>query len=118
MVIGFQVAQLLQHSQSPDTQTQRNVQERLDQLNMHPEFCCYLVFILSELKEEQRLLNQIIDLVTAGRVVNLLTTGRKLSACRPAIGWRYANMRMLSVAYGVEIVGITGASKRIDKKDL
>uniref|UniRef100_A0A914ZWH3 Transportin-1 n=2 Tax=Parascaris univalens TaxID=6257 RepID=A0A914ZWH3_PARUN len=48
-----QVAQLLQHSQSPDTQTQRNVQERLDQLNMHPEFCCYLVFILSELKEEQ-----------------------------------------------------------------
>uniref|UniRef100_A0A1I7VX50 Transportin-1 n=1 Tax=Loa loa TaxID=7209 RepID=A0A1I7VX50_LOALO len=48
-----QVVQLLQHSQSPDTQTQRNVQERLDQLNLHPEFCCYLVFILSELKDEQ-----------------------------------------------------------------
>ncbi|VDM41758.1 unnamed protein product [Toxocara canis] len=48
-----QVVQLLQHSQSPDTQTQRSVQERLDQLNMHPEFCCYLVFILSELKDEQ-----------------------------------------------------------------
>lgn len=76
-----QVVQLLQHSQSPDTQTQRNVQEvcshnfyyfllcnfklqhlihnlfqRLDQLNLHPEFCCCLVFILSELKEEQVLL--------------------------------------------------------------
>uniref|UniRef100_A0A8R1XN05 Transportin-1 n=1 Tax=Onchocerca volvulus TaxID=6282 RepID=A0A8R1XN05_ONCVO len=48
-----QVVQLLQHSQSPDTQTQRNVQERLDQLNLHPEFCCYLVFILSKLKDEQ-----------------------------------------------------------------
>ncbi|MFH4974294.1 hypothetical protein AB6A40_001003 [Gnathostoma spinigerum] len=48
-----QVVQLLQLSQSPDTQTQRTVQERLDQLNSHPELCCYLVFILSELKNEQ-----------------------------------------------------------------
>ncbi|VDN02526.1 unnamed protein product [Thelazia callipaeda] len=49
----LQVVQLLHHSQSPDTQTQRNVQERLDELNSHPEFCCYLVFILSEMKNEQ-----------------------------------------------------------------
>lgn len=27
--------------------------QRLDQLNAHPEFCCYLLYILSKLTEEQ-----------------------------------------------------------------
>uniref|UniRef100_A0A914VK87 Transportin-1 n=1 Tax=Plectus sambesii TaxID=2011161 RepID=A0A914VK87_9BILA len=48
-----QVLELLQQSQSPDTQTQRNVQERLDQLNEHPQFCNYLVFILARLTDQE-----------------------------------------------------------------
>uniref|UniRef100_A0A0N4U2Z0 Transportin-1 n=1 Tax=Dracunculus medinensis TaxID=318479 RepID=A0A0N4U2Z0_DRAME len=38
---------------SPDTETQKKVQERLDQLNSHPEFVCYLAYILSRLRSEQ-----------------------------------------------------------------
>jgi hypothetical protein len=30
-----------------------HVMQRLDQLNAHPEFCCYLLYILSKLTEEQ-----------------------------------------------------------------
>lgn len=48
----FQVIQLLQHSQSTDRDVQRSVQQQLVQLNEHQQFCCYLVFILSEMKQE------------------------------------------------------------------
>ncbi|KAF7639288.1 Importin N-terminal domain-containing protein [Meloidogyne graminicola] len=48
-----QIIALLQHSQSSDTQMQKQIQQQLDQLNAHPQFCCYLLFILSKLTEEQ-----------------------------------------------------------------
>uniref|UniRef100_A0A915E4P1 Transportin-1 n=1 Tax=Ditylenchus dipsaci TaxID=166011 RepID=A0A915E4P1_9BILA len=48
-----QIVALLQHSQSPDNATQLQVQQRLDQLNSHPEFCCYLVYILGRLQDQQ-----------------------------------------------------------------
>ncbi|KAI1726802.1 HEAT-like repeat domain-containing protein [Ditylenchus destructor] len=48
-----QIVALLQHSQSPDNATQLQVQQRLDQLNTHPEFCCYLVYILGRLQDQQ-----------------------------------------------------------------
>ncbi|CAI2335473.1 unnamed protein product [Caenorhabditis sp. 36 PRJEB53466] len=46
-----QVIQLLQHSQSTDRDVQRSVQQQLVQLNEHQQFCCYLVYILSEMKQ-------------------------------------------------------------------
>ncbi|CAD6192567.1 unnamed protein product [Caenorhabditis auriculariae] len=46
-----QVIALLQHSQSTDREVQRNVQQRLNQLNGHESFCCYLVHILSVMKD-------------------------------------------------------------------
>ncbi|KAJ8283450.1 hypothetical protein COCON_G00023000 [Conger conger] len=47
-----QVLQLLKDSQSPNTQTQRAVQEKLEQLNQYPDFNNYLIFVLTSLKSE------------------------------------------------------------------
>ncbi|KAL1004896.1 hypothetical protein UPYG_G00051930 [Umbra pygmaea] len=47
-----QVLQLLKDSQSPDTATQRAVQEKLEQLNQFPDFNNYLIFVLTSLKSE------------------------------------------------------------------
>ncbi|CAJ0587206.1 unnamed protein product, partial [Mesorhabditis spiculigera] len=48
-----EVLELLRHSQSLDTNVQRSVQQRLEQLNTHQYFCCYLVYILSDLRQEE-----------------------------------------------------------------
>ncbi|TMS32640.1 hypothetical protein L596_000457 [Steinernema carpocapsae] len=58
-----QVVQLLQHSQSTDTQVQRHIQERITQLNSHPHFGCFLIYILKELKSEQVSVRSICGLV-------------------------------------------------------
>ncbi|TRZ01377.1 hypothetical protein DNTS_034929 [Danionella cerebrum] len=47
-----QVLQLLRDSQSPDTATQRAVQQKLEQLNQFPDFNNYLIFVLTRLKSE------------------------------------------------------------------
>lgn len=47
-----QVIQLLQHAHSMDREVQRTVQVQLVQLNEHQQFCCYLVYILSEMKDQ------------------------------------------------------------------
>ncbi|CAI5441635.1 unnamed protein product [Caenorhabditis angaria] len=47
-----QVVALLQHSQSTDRDVQKNVQLRLNQLNEHQRFGCYLVYIFSQMKED------------------------------------------------------------------
>uniref|UniRef100_A0A8C5FD70 Transportin 1 n=1 Tax=Gadus morhua TaxID=8049 RepID=A0A8C5FD70_GADMO len=47
-----QIIQLLKESQSPDTSTQRSVQQRLEQLNQYPDFNNYLIFVLTKLKSE------------------------------------------------------------------
>uniref|UniRef100_A0AAQ4S975 Transportin-1 n=1 Tax=Gasterosteus aculeatus aculeatus TaxID=481459 RepID=A0AAQ4S975_GASAC len=47
-----QILQLLKESQSPDTSTQRSVQQRLEQLNQYPDFNNYLIFVLTKLKSE------------------------------------------------------------------
>jgi hypothetical protein len=41
-----QILQLLRESQSPDTATQRAVQQKLEELNRYPDFNCYLGSIL------------------------------------------------------------------------
>lgn len=47
-----QILRLLKESQSPDTSTQRSVQQRLEQLNQFPDFNNYLIFVLTKLKTE------------------------------------------------------------------
>ncbi|MGH0176976.1 UNVERIFIED_CONTAM: hypothetical protein FKN15_074007 [Acipenser sinensis] len=47
-----QVLQLLKDSQSPNTATQRAVQQKLEQLNQYPDFNNYLIFVLTRLKSE------------------------------------------------------------------
>uniref|UniRef100_A0A8C6U3Z8 Transportin 2 n=1 Tax=Neogobius melanostomus TaxID=47308 RepID=A0A8C6U3Z8_9GOBI len=47
-----QVLQLLKDSQSPNTVTQRAVQQKLEQLNQFPDFNNYLIFVLTCLKTE------------------------------------------------------------------
>uniref|UniRef100_A0A674NVI9 Transportin-1 n=1 Tax=Takifugu rubripes TaxID=31033 RepID=A0A674NVI9_TAKRU len=48
----MQVLQLLKDSQSPNTVTQRAVQQKLEQLNQFPDFNNYLIFVLTRLKSE------------------------------------------------------------------
>ncbi|XP_041357123.1 transportin-1-like [Gigantopelta aegis] len=47
-----QILQLLKQSQSPDTATQRAVQQKLEELNRYPDFNNYLIFVLTKLKTE------------------------------------------------------------------
>ncbi|KAK2150308.1 hypothetical protein LSH36_413g02041 [Paralvinella palmiformis] len=44
-----QILQLLRESQSPDTATQRAVQQKLEELNKYPDFNNYLIFVLTKL---------------------------------------------------------------------
>ncbi|XP_077285627.1 transportin 1 isoform X2 [Arctopsyche grandis] len=47
-----QILQLLKESQSPDTDTQRHVQQKLEELNKFPDFNNYLIFVLTKLLSE------------------------------------------------------------------
>nr|XP_012150199.1 PREDICTED: transportin-1 isoform X5 [Megachile rotundata] len=47
-----QILTLLKESQSPDTATQRAVQEKLEELNKFPDFNNYLIFVLTKLTSE------------------------------------------------------------------
>ncbi|XP_015118772.2 transportin-1 [Diachasma alloeum] len=47
-----QILTLLQESQSPDTATQRAVQQKLEELNKFPDFNNYLIFVLTKLTSE------------------------------------------------------------------
>ncbi|XP_030851610.1 transportin-1-like [Strongylocentrotus purpuratus] len=47
-----QILQLLKESQSPDTEIQRAVQQKLESLNQYPDFNNYLIFVLTKLKKE------------------------------------------------------------------
>ncbi|GJQ67006.1 TNPO1 [Trypoxylus dichotomus] len=47
-----EILTLLKESQSPDTVTQRAVQQKLEQLNKYPDFNNYLMFVLTKLVQE------------------------------------------------------------------
>ncbi|BES91280.1 IBN_N [Nesidiocoris tenuis] len=47
-----QILQLLKESQSPDTNTQRAVQQKLEELNRYPDFNNYLIFVLTKVTTE------------------------------------------------------------------
>lgn len=44
-----QILELLRLSQSPDNNTQREVRQKLEELNRYPDFNCYLIHVLTEL---------------------------------------------------------------------
>ncbi|CAK8675659.1 unnamed protein product [Clavelina lepadiformis] len=47
-----QIIQLLKESQSPDTEIQRQVQQKLEALNGYPDFNNYLIYVLTKLTTE------------------------------------------------------------------
>ncbi|GFS63231.1 uncharacterized protein TNCV_1496521 [Trichonephila clavipes] len=47
-----EILKLLKESQSPDTATQRAVQQKLEELNKYPDFNNYLIFVLTKLTTE------------------------------------------------------------------
>ncbi|UYV65623.1 TNPO1 [Cordylochernes scorpioides] len=47
-----QILKLLKESQSPDTNTQRAVQQELEELNKYPDFNNYLIYVLTKLTSE------------------------------------------------------------------
>lgn len=58
-----QILTLLRQSQSPDTQTQRQVQARLESLNQYPDFNKYLVYILTKSINEQEATRSLAGLI-------------------------------------------------------
>ena len=46
----MQIIQLLKESQSPNTEVQRKVQQKLEEFNRFPDFSNYLMFVLARLK--------------------------------------------------------------------
>ncbi|CAI4228571.1 unnamed protein product [Auanema sp. JU1783] len=65
-----QVLALLHHSTSSDTEVQRSVQQRLDQLNNHQQFCCYLVYILSSLASSEEQSRSLAGLILKNNIRN------------------------------------------------
>uniref|UniRef100_A0A8B9HL07 Importin N-terminal domain-containing protein n=1 Tax=Astyanax mexicanus TaxID=7994 RepID=A0A8B9HL07_ASTMX len=67
-----QVLLLLKDSQSPDTATQRAVQEKLEQLNQFPDFNNYLIFVLTSLKSEGKLNTEVLNNSSSQKNVSLI----------------------------------------------
>ncbi|XP_043920372.1 transportin-1 [Protopterus annectens] len=63
-----QILQLLKESQSPDTSTQRTVQQKLEQLNQFPDFNNYLIFVLTKLKSEDEATRSLSGLILKNNV--------------------------------------------------
>uniref|UniRef100_A0A671LLU0 Transportin-1 n=1 Tax=Sinocyclocheilus anshuiensis TaxID=1608454 RepID=A0A671LLU0_9TELE len=63
-----QILQLLKESQSPDTSTQRSVQQKLEQLNQYPDFNNYLIFVLTKLKTEDEATRSLSGLILKNNV--------------------------------------------------
>ena len=63
-----QILQLLRESQSPDTRTQRQVQQRLEELNKFPDFNCYLIHVLTVLSAEDEATRSLSGLILKNNV--------------------------------------------------
>lgn len=63
-----QIIQLLKESQSPDTEIQRQVQHKLDQLNQYPDFNNYLIFVLTKLTTEDEPTRSLAGLILKNNV--------------------------------------------------
>ena len=63
-----QILQLLRESQSPDTRTQREVQQRQEELNKFPDFNCYLIHVLTVLNAEDEATRSLSGLILKNNV--------------------------------------------------
>lgn len=63
-----QILQLLRESQSPDNEIQRNVQQKLEELNRYPDFNCYLIHVLTELRTEDEATRSLAGLILKNNV--------------------------------------------------
>nr|CAB3267152.1 transportin-1 [Phallusia mammillata] len=63
-----QIIQLLKESQSPDTEIQRQVQQKLEQLNQYPDFNNYLIFVLTKLTTEDEPTRSLAGLILKNNV--------------------------------------------------
>uniref|UniRef100_H2ZM67 Transportin-1 n=1 Tax=Ciona savignyi TaxID=51511 RepID=H2ZM67_CIOSA len=63
-----QIIQLLKESQSPDTEIQRMVQQKLEQLNQYPDFNNYLIFVLTKLTTEDEPTRSLAGLILKNNV--------------------------------------------------
>lgn len=68
-----QILQLLKESQSPDTATQREVQQKLEQLNQFPDFNNYLIYVLTKLTQEDDATRSLSGLILKNNVKAHLT---------------------------------------------
>ena len=64
----LQILQLLRESQSPDNATQRAVQQKLEELNRYPDFNCYLIHVLTELRSEDEATRSLAGLILKNNV--------------------------------------------------
>ena len=63
-----QILQLLRESQSSDNATQRAVQQKLEELNRYPDFNCYLIHVLTELRSEDEATRSLAGLILKNNV--------------------------------------------------
>lgn len=87
-----QILDLLRESQSPDTETQRLVHEKLEELNTFPEFNNYLIFVLTKMTNEDEATRSLSGLILKNNVKdhynNLLpeVTDFIKSSCLSSVG--------------------------------
>ncbi|XP_055353434.1 transportin-2-like [Paramacrobiotus metropolitanus] len=63
-----EIIQLLKESQSSDNQVQRDVQTKLEQLNHHPDFNKYLIYIMTRCKAEAETTRSLAGLILKNNV--------------------------------------------------
>ncbi len=63
-----QILQLLRESQSPDTATQRAVQQKLEELNRFPDFNSYLIYVLTKMPHEDEATRSLSGLILKNNV--------------------------------------------------
>ncbi|XP_023245329.1 transportin-1 [Copidosoma floridanum] len=63
-----QILALLKESQSPDTEIQRDVQKKLEELNKYPDFNKYLIFVLTKLTSEEESTRSLSGLILKNNV--------------------------------------------------
>ncbi|KAK9497607.1 hypothetical protein O3M35_004303 [Rhynocoris fuscipes] len=87
-----QILQLLRESQSPDTATQRSVQQKLEELNNYPDFNNYLIFVLTKVTTEDEPTRSLSGLILKNNVKAHFETIRPdvmefiKSSCLSAVG--------------------------------
>ena len=63
-----QILQLLRESQSPDTDTQRQVQQKLEELSRYPDFNSYLIYVLTQMPQEDEACRSLSGLILKNNV--------------------------------------------------